>query len=75
MNQELKRITVQVEPELYTRLNRVVQHGFRRHLMAGLIKLALDAIEERGEVMIGALVAGKFKLVWDEEDSPKIGTV
>jgi hypothetical protein len=34
--------------------------------MESLIKLALDAIDEDGDIMIGALIAGEYKLVRHE---------
>lgn len=74
MTEDLKRITIQLKPELYDRLHAHVPHGYRRHVLGELIRLATNAIEERGEVMIGALMGGKFKLVWDDADRPEIGT-
>lgn len=61
----LKRITIQVEPELFADLERLVKHGFRRHLLEKLIRLALTSIEEEGDIMLGALIAGEYKLVRD----------
>lgn len=74
MPEDLKRITIQIKPDLYERLHTVIPHGYRRHLLAGLIGTALDSIEQRGEVMIGAIMAGKYKLVWDDAERPEIGT-
>lgn len=74
MAEELKRITIQIKPAQYERLHNAIPHGYRRHLLSGLIDLALEAVEDKGEVMIGALMAGKFKLVWDDPERPDIGT-
>jgi hypothetical protein len=67
MRDDIKRITIQVDPALYSRI-QAVRHGFRGHLMAGLIKVALDAIEKDGDIMLGALIAGKYKLVPDYDN-------
>jgi hypothetical protein len=61
--EELKRITIQVKPETYEKLTRVVRHGFRRHVLEKLIDLAIDAIERDGDTMTGALLGGDYKLV------------
>jgi hypothetical protein len=74
MTEKLKRITIQIKPEQYERLHNTVEHGFRRHVLSSLIDLALDAIEANGDVMIGALMTGKYKLVWDDPERPNIGT-
>ncbi len=60
----MKRITVQVDEKLFERLQSV-RHGFRGHLVSGLIVLALDAIDRDGDIMIGALISGRYKLVPD----------
>lgn len=57
-----KRITVQVDDKTFERV-QTLRHGFRGHLVAGLITLALDAIERDGDLMLGALISGKYKLV------------
>lgn len=67
----MKRITLQVEDDLHDRLNQVVQHGFRRHLMENLIVTALDAIERDGPMMLGALIGGQYKLVKLEPETPQ----
>lgn len=61
---KMKRITVQVDDELFERVQGV-RHGFRGHLMAGLIRVALDAIDREGDIMIGALMSGQYRLVPD----------
>lgn len=60
---EEKRITLLVDAELHERLNNLVPHGFRKHLVGALIKLVLDAVETDGNIVIGAVMDGQFKLV------------
>ena len=62
-----KRITLILEDSLYEDLSSRVPHGYRRHIMAKLIRLALDAIQRDGDIMIGALMSGEYKLVRDEK--------
>lgn len=66
---ELKRVTVQVEAELFNDLNRVVRHGFRGHLIERLLRMVVDSIERDGDIMLGALIAGEFKLVREEREA------
>lgn len=66
---KLKRVTVQVDPELFDELNRVVRHGFRGHLLERLLRMVLDSIERDGDIMLGALIAGEFKLVRDKREA------
>lgn len=61
-----KRITLLVPEDLADRLAEHVPHGFRKHLLASMIKLVLDAIEEDGEMVIGAIMSNNFKLVRSE---------
>lgn len=58
-----KRITVLVQDDIFLRLNTEIRHGFRGPLIAGVLKMTLDAIEKDGEMMLGALLTGKYKLV------------
>ncbi len=67
MAENLKRITIQVDEKLFNDLNRVVRHGFRRHLIEKLLQLAIESIEDKGDIMIGALISGEYKLVRDEQ--------
>lgn len=73
-DKDLKRITIQLDPALFEDLRRVVEHGYRRHILAALIRMAVNAIESEGDMMIGALMSGKFKVVRDEESRPNFGT-
>ena len=61
----MKRISVDLEEELYADLCKYIPHGFRKHVLHVLIKLVVSAIKENGNVMIGALMSGDFKLVKD----------
>lgn len=58
----MARITVKLEDDVAERL-ALLQHGFRGHLIASLLVLALDAIDKHGDIMIGAIISGEYKLV------------
>lgn len=64
-----KRITVLVDEDMFIRLNTEIRHGFRGPLIAGVLKMVLNGIKDEGDAMIGALIAGKYKLVPDYEDA------
>lgn len=58
-----RRITVLIDDDMYERLQTEIRHGFRGPLVAGLLKVALNAVQTDGDLMLGALIAGKYKLV------------
>ncbi|HEY7507006.1 MAG TPA: hypothetical protein VH621_05330 [Nitrososphaera sp.] len=63
----MKRITLTVDDELYEQLDRKVPHGFRNHLLNSVLSLLVNAMEgiepPATKAMLGAVVAGRFKLV------------
>lgn len=63
---KIRRITLRVDEELYQRVQGL-QHGFRGHMVNGLLKLVLDAIDRDGDIIIGAIMSGRYKLVRNEE--------
>jgi hypothetical protein len=52
--------------DVYERLYASVPRGYRQDILNPVIELVVEAIEEQGKVVIGAILAGKFKLVRDE---------
>lgn len=59
-----KRITLQVDDDLFNGLEAKVPHGFRNHLLAAVLKLIIDAMEGvEPKAILGAVVSGRFKLV------------
>lgn len=60
----MKRITLQVDDELFEALDTKVPHGFRNHLLEAVLKLIIGAMQgASAKAVIGAIVAGRFKLV------------
>lgn len=63
---EKSRVTVIMNRDVYERLYASVPRGYRQDILNPVIELVVEAIEEQGKVVIGAILAGKFKLVRDE---------
>lgn len=59
----MKRVSIPIEDDLFDALTEHVPHGFRRHLINRLLKLAVNAVKNDGQIMLGALIAGEYKLV------------
>jgi len=61
----MKRITLQIDESMFYKLKAKVPHGYRTHLIGALLKLVLDAMEDEAisKVVMGAIIAGRFKLV------------
>lgn len=62
----VRRITLVITPELSDRLSSM-RHGLRGPLLMALLTAALDSIDREGEIMVGALLSGKYKIVPDYE--------
>lgn len=62
----MAKINLRVSRDLHTELLATVPWGLRRHLVEALLRLVLQAIRKEGPIMVGALLAGEFKLVRDE---------
>ena len=62
---EMTRTTLIMEAQLKERLDRVVPHGWRKHVLGTVIELVVTAIEAEGDAIMGALVAKQYKLVRD----------
>lgn len=59
----MKRVTVPLDDAVFDRMNTTIRHGLRSPLMASLLTMALEAVERDGEMMVGAIMAGQYKLV------------
>lgn len=62
-DEETKRITVEIPATTHRRLLKSVTWGLRRHLINAILEMILRAIDERGPLVIGAILAGEFSLV------------
>jgi hypothetical protein len=66
-NMAKKRITVMVDESIYDRLQGEIRYGFRGPIIEGVLTLVLNAVKKDGEMMVGALIAGQYKLIPDYE--------
>lgn len=57
------RLHVLIEPELYQDFTKEIPWGLRASLTAIVIQLIVTAVKADGRMMIGALLAGEYKLV------------
>lgn len=60
------KMTVKIPKELHDRLFRAIPWGLRRHLISSVLETVVTAIEKEGEIVMGAVMAGSYRLVWDE---------
>ena len=57
------QMTVRIDSDLHARMEKCVPHGFRRHVVGSVLATVVEAIERDGPIMIGALMAGEYKLL------------
>ena len=67
----MTRTTFVIDDELYDRMRATIPHGFRRWVITAVLETVIDAIEREGELMIGAIMAGNYKIVFDTDELPK----
>ena len=64
-------IHVQVDRSLHTRALKLIPWGLRSEMFRKVLEVILDAIERHGQVMIGALISGRIRIVYEEEKDVK----
>lgn len=64
----LVRVNVRVSKEIHDGMLTVVPWGTRRYVLEAVLKLVLDAIKQDGQVVTGAILDGRFKLVRVEQE-------
>lgn len=61
------RISVDITPEMQTKLQKYIPHGYQRPLFNILINQIIDMIEKAGEknapFIIGAIIAGRIRVI------------
>ena len=55
------RISFPVDDDLYKRINRI-PWGVRAAVLRRLLERVIDAAEEHGELVYGAVIGGKFSI-------------
>lgn len=64
----MRKFTIEVEDELYEDLVKLVPWGNRRRVFCSILQLVCDAAKIDGGIVVGALLANQFRLVWKVED-------
>ena len=59
---KMKHVNVQLTPDVYNEMRETVPWGLRGQLIDRLLHLVVDAIREDGPIVIGAILAGEYKL-------------
>ena len=59
---DFRSINVKVPSDLHDEFVRLVPRGLRLVLMKSILTLILDAINKDGEIVLGAIMAGEYKL-------------
>lgn len=59
----LVRVNVRVSKILHDDMLTVIPWGLRRYILEAVLKLVLDAVKRDGQVVAGAILDGRFKLV------------
>lgn len=69
------KMTIEVPSDIYNRLTKHVPWGTRQRVILQLIKLLAESVERDGAIVVGALMADRFSLVWNpEKDDPDAST-
>lgn len=67
MIEKPRRLHVIVEEELQKEWNATIAWGLRQHLIIAIMKMICAAVHRDGNMLIGAILAGKVKLVIDND--------
>ncbi len=65
---EPRRVTFRVNPELHARMQKEIPWGLQGKLLEQLCEIIVTSLEDRGKLMVGAILGGNFKLVYEEKD-------
>ena len=68
---EPRRVTFRVNPELHARMQKNIPWGLQGKLLEVLCETVVSALEDRGQIMVGAILGGKFVLKYEEKKDDK----
>lgn len=66
-----KRITVSIPEDLEKRMLKTIRRGFRDPLISAVLNLLVEALKRDGEIIVGAVLSGQYKLVFDPTKEPE----
>jgi len=58
-----------VRQDLRDRLNKAVPGGLRGALISSTLELVVCSIEKNGPIVLGAIIAGKMRIEYDEGET------
>ena len=69
------RVNFELDADVNRRLQLVIQWGCKGPCLRILATRLVEAVEEHGQIMVGAILDGRFKLVptFDDKDRPIVG--
>ena len=70
IKQGMARMNLDLKRGLYARFIRAFPHGTRSDIQRTLIKMAVEAVEESGSLMIGALLSGEVGICYKPKSVP-----
>lgn len=62
---ETRKLTVEIPEATYQNLLARIPWGARKHLLVPILDVILKAVETDGPIVIGAVMAGTFRLQWE----------
>jgi hypothetical protein len=62
----LVKIGARVPGEDWRTLDRYIPYGMKQHILTAVIRLVIKAVKEGGQVTVGAIIAGQYRLVPDD---------
>lgn len=69
MEEDLSRMTVVVDTRFHQRFRKVIRWGMRAKLVQIVLERIVDSVEDKGPIMIGAILSGEFSIVFAPRDS------
>lgn len=63
-----KRLSVIIPELLFNDFRDTIDWGLRQYLFAAVLKLIIQAVKQDGMLVVGAILAGEYKLVRAEKE-------
>lgn len=67
-DKKLHRLHLSIEEDIYFDFRDTIQWGLRNALIVAVLKIIIAAVKQDGMMIVGAVLAGKYKLVIDNGD-------
>lgn len=67
------KISVDVDREFHHRMQKALGWGIKARLVRCILEMIVEAVERQGEVIIGAILSGEYRIVYTPKTRPKKG--